>query len=75
MFISKEDGKRNKKGLHAFPFSPEVETFYWLKGDKSAFTLMTTYHEDVSARVKVFVAKKISYRLQLKGCNNSANCI
>ena len=26
--------EKKKKGLHVFPFSPEVETFYWLKGDK-----------------------------------------
>ena len=58
--ISKKDGKRDKKGLHAFPFSSELETFYWLKGDKSAFTLMTSYHEDVSARVKVFAARRLA---------------
>ena len=40
MRISKKDGKRNKKALHAFPFFPEVETFYSLKGDKTAFTLI-----------------------------------
>ena len=59
--VSFEGGwEKKKKGLHAFPFSPEVETFYWMKGDKSAFTLMTAYHEDVSARVKVFVARKLA---------------
>ena len=58
--ISKKDGKRDKKGLHAFPFPSELETFYWLKGDKSAFTLMTSYYEDVSARVKVFAARRLA---------------
>ena len=50
--------KEKQKGVQAFPFSSELEIFYWLKGDKSAFTLMTSYHADVSARVKVFAAKR-----------------
>ena len=52
--------KEKQKGVQAFPFSSEVETFYWLKGDKSAFTLMTSYHADVSARVKVFAARRLA---------------
>ena len=52
--------KEKQKGVQTFPFSSEVETFYWLKGDKSAFTLMTSYHADVSARVKVFAARKLA---------------
>ena len=52
--------EKKKKGFTRIPFSPEVETFYWMQGDKSAFTLMTAYHEDVSARVKVFVARKLA---------------
>ena len=53
--------KKNKRvSKHIFPFSSEVETFYWLKGDKSAFTLMTSYHADVSARVKVFAARRLA---------------
>ena len=53
--------KEKQKGVQAFPFSSEVETFYWLKGDKSAFTLMTSYHADViSARVKVFATRRLA---------------
>ena len=36
MRSSKEDGKRKERGLHTFPFSRELETSYWMKGDKSA---------------------------------------
>ena len=58
--ISKEDGKRNKKGVHAFTFSSELEPFYWLKGDKRCPTLMTSYYEDVSACVKVFAERRLA---------------
>ena len=52
--------KEKQKGVQALPFSSEVETFYWLKGDKSAFTLMTSYHADVSARLKVFATRRLA---------------
>ena len=62
--ISKKDGKRNKKGLRAFPFSSELETFYWLKGDKTAFTLMLLPITRMSVRAPEGISsKKISYRL------------
>ena len=67
--------KEKQKGVQAFPFSSELEIFYWLKGDKSAFTLMTSYHEDVSARVKVFAARRLATAFNWKVVNNSANCI
>ena len=77
MSISKEDGKRKTKGFPSIPFFFRTGNFLLDEREQEcAFTLMTAYHEDVSALAKVFVAsKKISYRLQLKDCNNSANCI
>ena len=64
MRISKKDGKRNKKALHAFPFSSELGTFYWFKADKTAYTLILLPITRMSVRAPEGIcSKKISYRL------------
>ena len=64
MRISKKDGKRNKKALHAFPFSSELGTFYWFKADKTAYTLILLPITRMSVRTPEGIcSKKISYRL------------
>ena len=76
MCISKQDGKRKKRLCTHSLFFRSGKFLLVERGQDCLYLDLTSYHADVSARVKVFVAsKKISYRLQLKGCNNSANCI
>ena len=52
---------KEKKGFTRIPFFSRSENFLLDEREQEcAFTLMTAYHEDVSARVKVFVARKLA---------------